>query len=302
MEPATLIVQNSKVSGNVVKYRSETGSAVGGGIFVEGDFAAGSTESTITRLADHGQPSASSRGTGAERGRDLRPRSDHHHAIRDLRQQGARRRRRDPHRRTSRQATVIDTTISGNRPRPRGRRQRLDRGSGLVHQHHDQREQADEGPGLGGGALYTRSPTSTMEHVTVAENHSGKKRAIVLDPVAAGAIDLDMIGSAIAGPHKDCKGFDRPDSDVSARSTCSATPPAHRPESRRTWSRTRAEAARRQSRRVPGLNFYGPTHMPKNGSPVVGFVTSGCPPPAQDQLGLDRIGPCDAGAVERPGV
>ena len=77
MGPATLIVQNSKVSGNVVRFRDETGSSVGGGIFVEGDFAAGSTELVDHRLGDHGQPSHRQGGRDRDRRRDLRPRPDH---------------------------------------------------------------------------------------------------------------------------------------------------------------------------------------------------------------------------------
>jgi hypothetical protein len=112
-----------------------------------------------------------------------------------------------------------------------------------------------------------------------------------------------MTGSAIAGPHKDCKGFDDPDSDVTRTANvfgdASCAPAGI---STNLVANPELKPLADNPGAFPSLNFYGPTHMPKNGSPVVGFVTSGCPPPSQDQLGLDRIGPCDAGAVERPGA
>src|SRR6185295_9171837 len=40
------------------------------------------------------------------------------------------------------------------------------------------------------------------------------------------------------------------------------------------------------------------THALRAGSPALGAVTAGCPPPATDQRGLPRAGPCDIGAFE----
>ena len=302
MDPATLVMQNSKVSGNMVKLRSETAAAVGGGVWVNGDFPDGSTESTISdsEITDN-KVSVKPGGTGVGGGLNIRdPITITRTLISGNKADEGGGLSLTP---DLESATIDSTTISGNRG---------SEGAGVNIGTQDpasfinttiSSNKLVKAPGWGGGALYTRIADITMEHVTVAENKSSRKRALVLDSVAAGAIDLEMTGSAIAGPHKDCKGFDDPDSDVTRTANvfgdASCAPAGI---STNLVANPELKPLADNPGAFPSLNFYGPTHMPKNGSPVVGFVTSGCPPPSQDQLGFDRIGPCDAGAVERPGV
>ena len=112
-------------------------------------------------------------------------------------------------------------------------------------------------------------------------------------------VTVDIRASVVDGPKKDCKGNDHfgiRELNVFGDGSCL--------ESGLSTNLV-ADPELKPLAQNPGafpFNFYGPTQMPKNGSPVVGFVSSGCPPPAQDQLGFARMGPCDAGAVELAGI
>lgn len=301
LDPATLVIQDSKIAGNMVKLRSETAAAVGGGVWVSGDFPDGSVGSTITDSEiTNNKVSVKPGGVGVGGGINARdPLAIARSVIsgNEADEGGGLSLTQDVE-----SATVDSTTISGNQ---------ASNGAGVHVSTQDavsfvnstiSSNRLVRAPGWGGGALYTRLADISMEHVTVAENKSSRKRALVLDPVSAGAVDVELVGSAITGPRPDCKGLNDPDADVTRTlnvfGDASCMPAGISPN-------LRADPQLKPLAENPGAfppNLYGPTHMPKNGSPVVGFVTSGCPPPAQDQLGFERIGPCDAGAVERPGV
>lgn len=302
MGEATVVIQASKISGNAVSIRDQTASAVGGGIFVEGDFAPGSTESSITdtEIRDN---VARVKGGGRGTGGGIYARDP----ISVARSAFTGNRATEGGGMTLAQslegASIYDVTISGNK---------AVRGAGVFVDTGDPASFTNttlsgntllKGQGRGGGALYSRFGEIEMSHVTVAENQSGRKKALVLKPFMAGVIELDMRGSAITGPHKDCKGFNDPDNDVNRTlnvfGDASCMPGGLSPNQ---LADPQLKPLAENPGAFPALNFYGQTHMPKNGSPLVGFVTAGCPPPTQDQLGFDRIGPCDAGAVERPGV
>jgi hypothetical protein len=139
-----------------------------------------------------------------------------------------------------------------------------------------------------------------MNHVTIAANVAGKRKTIALKPIGPNFVTVDIEASIVDGPKKDCKGNDHFGirelnvfGDASCLEAGISTNLVADPELKPLADNPGA---------FPALNLYGKTHMPKSGSPVVGFVSVGCPPPAQDQLGFNRIGPCDAGSVERPGI
>jgi hypothetical protein len=299
MDPATLVIQDSKISGNMVKLRSETAAAVGGGVWVNGDFPDGSTGSTITDTEiTNNKVSVKPGGVGVGGGLNVRdPITITRTVISgNVADEGG-----GLSVTPDLESAVIDSsTISGNR---------ASEGAGVNVGTQDpvtftnstiSSNELVEAPGWGGGALYTRLADITMEHVTVAENKSSRKRALVLDSVVPGAIELELTGSAVAGPHRDCKFKDaNVDRELNVFGDASCAPPGI---STNLVANPELKPLADNPGAFPAFNLYGQTHMPKNGSPVVGFVGSGCPPPAQDQLGFDRIGPCDAGAVERPGV
>ncbi len=298
MGPATLFVQDSKVKGNLVKYRSETGSSVGGGIFVEGDFAPGSPASSVTdsEIMDN-RAIVTGGGTGTGGGIYARDPIDITRTVisgNTASEGGGVTFNFDLE-----AATVDSTTIAGNR---------AVRGAGVKIQSDDpvsfinttiSENILTKGTKRGGGALQTTFADVSMSFVTIADNKSGKRRAISLKPSSPGAVQLQLTGSIIAGRHKDCAGFSAgvtSDRNIFGDVSCAplglstnlVTHPMLKPLAQN-----------------PGMfpsNLYGQTHMPKNGSPVIGFVTSGCPPPAADQLGQVRSSPCDAGAAERPGA
>ena len=298
MGPATIIVQNSKVSGNVVRFRDETGSSVGGGIFVEGDFAAGDPVSSVIDSEITGNRAiVKGGGTGTGGGIYARdPITIQRSAISGNKaSEGG----GVTFTQSLEEATVFDTTISGNR---------AVQGAGVNVSTDDpvdltnttiSENKVTKGQGRGGGALYTRFGEIDLTNVTIADNISGNRKAIALKPIGPNFVTVDIRASVVDGPKKDCKGIDHFGiRELNVFGDTSCFPPG-------ITTNLVADPKLKPLAQNPGafpLNFYGSTHLPKNGSPVVGFVTSGCPPPLQDQLGTDRIGPCDAGAVEDPGA
>ena len=296
--PATLIVQHSKISRNAVNIKDATASAVGGGIFIEGDFAAGSTESAITdsEITDN---VTRVKGGGTGTGGGLYARDPISIARAEISSNRADEGGGLTLTQSLESAVINDLTLSGNRAA---------RGAGVNVSTDDpvsftnttiSENKVTKGQGRGGGALYTTFGVVDLTNVTIADNISGKRKAIALKPTGPNFVTVDIRASVVDGPKKDCKGNDHfgiREFNVFGDASC--TPPA-------ISTNLVADPKLKPLAQNPGafsLNFYGPTHLPKNGSPVVGLVTSGCPPPAQDQLGTARIGPCDAGAIENPGA
>jgi hypothetical protein len=297
--PATLIVQNSKVTGNAVKIRNPAASAIGGGIHIEGDIAPGSVGNSIidSEITDN-RTAVTGEGVGTGGGLFVRDpvsiqraefsgnRADEGGGVTFTQ--------------TLESADVNDVTVSDNRAA---------RGAGVNVETVDtvsftnstfSENKVTKGPRRGGGALFTRAGQIELSHVTVADNVSGKKRAIALRPFGPDDVKVAISASIVDGPKKDCKGIDSIiDSTVNVFGDASCIAPGI---STNTVADPKLKPLADNPGAFPMLNFYGPTHLPKNGSPVLGFVTTGCPPPAQDQLGTARIGPCDAGAVEDPGA
>ena len=299
LDPATLLVQNSKVSGNAVRIRDETAGAIGGGIFTNGDFTAGSLESSISdSVITDNVARVSGGGHGTSGGLYARdPISVTRAEISENRADdggGA------TFTQTLESATVNDVTFSHNRA-ARGAGVNVDTADPVSFTNSTfSGNKVTKGEGRGGGALYVRFGDVDLTHVTIADNNSGKKKAIALKPFTAGVVTMDMVGSVVDGPKQDCKGIDSIDAQtLNVFGDQSCIPPGI---STNLVADPELKPLADNPGAFPGLNFYGPTHRPKNGSPVIGFVSSGCPPPAQDQLGFNRIGPCDAGAVEHPGA
>lgn len=298
MGPATLVIQASKVSGNAINIRNATASAVGGGIFIEGDFAPGSTESTITdtEITDN---VAKVKGGGTGTGGGLYARDPVAITRAEISSNRADEGGGVTFTQSLESAQVYDVTVNGNRAA---------RGAGVNVETNDpvsftnatiSENRMTKGEDRGGAALYTTFGEVDLTHVTIAANISGRKKAIALKPIGPNFVTVDIRASVVDGPKKDCKGLDHFGiRQLNVFGDTSCTPPG-------ISTNLIANPKLKPLAQNPGafsFNFYGPTHMPKNGSPVVGFVTTGCPPPSQDQLGFDRIGPCDAGAVERPGL
>ncbi|MDX6587048.1 MAG: hypothetical protein QOI31_1521 [Solirubrobacterales bacterium] len=296
--PATLLVQESKISGNAVNIKDATASGVGGGIFIEGDFAAGSTESVITdSLITDNVTRVKGGGTGT--GGGLYARDPISIARAEISGNRADEGGGVTLTQSLESAVINDLTISGNRAA---------RGAGVNVSTDDpvsftnttiSENKVTKGQGRGGGALYTTFGEIDLTNVTIADNISGKKKAIALKPTGPNFVTVDIRASVVDGPKKDCKGNDHFGiRELNVFGDTSCLPPG-------LSTNIVADPKLKPLAQNPGaftFNFYGPTHFPKNGSPVVGFVTTGCPPPAQDQLGTARIGPCDAGAVEDPGA
>jgi hypothetical protein len=302
--PATLIVQNSKVSENAVDVRNPapTAASVGGGIHIEGDIGSGSTESSIIDSAIKNNL-ARMMGGGTGTGGGLFARDPVSITRAEISGNRADEGGGMTFTQTLESAQVSDVTVSGNEA-ARGAGVNVDTDDPVSFTNATISEnELTKGRRRGGGALRSRDGVITMRSVTIAENRSGRKGAIAFKPLPSATVELDISGSVVTGSRKDCKGFDDPQVDVERAlnvfddascmplliSTNLLADPELKPLAQNPGA-------------FPALNFYGPTHLPKNGSPVVGFVTSGCPPPTQDQLGTARIGPCDAGAVEDPGA
>ena len=296
LSPATLIVQASKVKGNAVDIRNQTASAVGGGIFIEGDFSLGSTGSSITDSAITGNL-ARVKGGGTGTGGGLYARDP----VSVTRGQISRNRADEGGGVTITQfpesTQINDVTISGNEA-TQGAGVNISTGDPveLTNTTISENELAKKRR-RGGGALYSTSGDIEMTNVTVAENKSGRKRAISLKPSSPGGVQIYMSASIVAGPHKDCGGFSEDViRELNVFGDASCAPPGI---SDNIVDHPQLKPLAPNPGAFP-LNTYGKTHMLKSSSPAVGFVTSGCPPPSQDQLGFARSGPCDAGAVERP--
>lgn len=296
--PATLIVQESKVSGNAVNIRNATAGAIGGGIFIDGDIASGSTASSITDslITDN---VARVKGGGSGTGGGLYARDPVTIARAQISGNRADEGGGVTFTQSLESAQVNDVTLSGNRAvQGAGVNVSTDDPVAFINSTISENK-VTRGEGRSGAALYSRFGDIDLTNVTVADNKSQKKRAIALKPFMAGVVNLDIRASIVDDPKKGCKGLDSigvNERNVFGDTSCA--PPG-------ISTNMVADPKLKPLAQNPGMfsnNFYGPTHIPKNGSPAVGFVTSGCPPPVQDQLGFNRIGPCDAGAVERPGV
>jgi hypothetical protein len=299
LDPATLVVQSSKISGNAVKLQSETASSVGGGIFINGDFPAGSTGSMITdtEITDN---VARVKGGGEGTGGGLYARDPISISRTEISGNRADEGGGVTFSQDVENATINDVTISGNK---------AVRGAGVnvssnqlvsVTNTTISENKLVKGQGRAGAALYTTFGEIDMNHVTIAANVAGKRKTIALKPIGPNFVTVDIEASIVDGPKKDCKGNDHFGirelnvfGDASCLEAGISTNLVADPELKPLADNPGA---------FPALNLYGKTHMPKSGSPVVGFVSVGCPPPAQDQLGFNRIGPCDAGSVERPGI
>ena len=298
--PATLVVQGSKITGNAVNIKDETASAVGGGIFIEGDFPPDSTESSITDsvITDN---VTKVKGGGTGTGGGLYARDPVSIARAEISSNRADEGGGVTFTQSLESAEVIDLTINGNRAaRGAGVNVSTDGPVSLTNTTISENK-VTKGEGRGGGAIYTTFGEIDLTNVTIADNASGLKKAIALKPIGPNFVTVDIRASIVDGAKKDCKGNDHFGTrQLNVFGDASCMPPGG--VSTNLIADPKLKPLAKNPGAFPGLNFYGPTHFPKNGSPVVGFVTSGCPPPAQDQLGIARIGPCDAGAVEDPGA
>jgi hypothetical protein len=292
-DTATIVIQYSKVTENAVKLRSETAGAVGGGIYVD----ASSTGSTITDTKVT-KNVATVKGGGFGTGGGVFARSPISIQRADISENRAQEGGGLTLTQSLESASILDTTISRNLALE---------GAGINISTLDpvamtnvtiSENRLATGHPRGGGAMHSNLGDITMSHVTIAENHSSTKRAIVVKPVVAGAVQIDLTGSIIAGPHKDCRGFNEDvirDQNIFSDNSCA--PPLFS-------TNQVTHPILKPLANNPGAfseNFYPPTHALMAASPAIDFVTSGCPPPAQDQLGFPRPAGsnCDAGAVER---
>ena len=147
-----------------------------------------------------------------------------------------------------------------------------------------------------GSAIYDRLGVIEVEHATIARNKARKRHAAIeVDPLF-GPPDsvVSFEGSALVNKRDEClaetDAFDTGAQNVFADASCTgggiSTDLIADPKLRKLANNT------------------GPTktHLPKLSSPVIDFVTTGCPPPALDQRGFTRPlptgGACDAGSVE----
>ena len=295
--PATLIVQESRVSGNAINIRNATASAVGGGIFLEGELGSGSPESTITDsvIVDN---VARVKGGGTGTGGGLYARDP----VTISRAELSGNRADEGGGLTITQffegAQVFDTSIVGNRATKGGGVNVSTLGSGSVALTNStiSQNELSRGAGRGGGALHVTSGDISMKNVTVADNDSGRRGAIALESASPTAVQMNLPASIVDGAKRDCRGVDEDFlAELSIFGDASCVPP--------TISTNQVADPRLKpladNPGAFGANLYGPTHIPKASSPAIGFAATGCPPPSQDQLGFTRTAPCDAGAVER---
>jgi hypothetical protein len=292
----TLVIQGSRIRGNVVDIRNATASAVGGGVFADGDFDPGSLVSTISDTVVENNL-ARVRGGGRGTGGGVYFRDPVTITRSEIMGNEAVEGGGLTLTQSLESADLTDVTIHGNRGME---------GAGVNISTDDAVSMMNTtisenvlipGQGRAGGALHSTVADLTLRHVTIADNDSANKRAIWLRPILAGAVDLDLTGSVIHGVGLDCRlGGVEYTTDLNVFGDTSCAPPGL---STNVVALPNLKPLSPNPGAFSGTNHYGPTHRPKPNSPAIGFVTTGCPPPSQDQLGFPRSAPCDAGAVER---
>jgi len=297
MGPATLIVQNSRIKDNAVDIRSATASAIGGGIFIEGELGAGSTESTISdSLIENNL--ARVRGGGMGTGGGLYARDPVSVTRAELSGNRADEGGGVTFEQFFESAHVFDSSITGNRA-ARGGGANISALGATTTTFTNTTFSGNElirGENRGGGAMHTTAGDITMRNVTIADNTSGRRGAIALMPSSPTGVQVELDASIIDGPKRDCRGVDEDFlAELSIFGDASCVPPT-------ISTNLVADPRLKPLADNPGAfsaNFYGRTHIPKASSPAIGFASTGCPPPSQDQLGFTRSAPCDSGAVER---
>ena len=220
---------------------------MGGGIFIEGDFAAGSTESAITdsEITDN---VTRVKGGGTGTGGGLYARDPISIARAEISSNRADEGGGLTLTQSLESAVINDLTLSGNRAA---------RGAGVNVSTDDpvsftnttiSENKVTKGQGRGGGALYTTFGEIDLTNVTIADNISGKRKAIALKPTGPNFVTVDIRASVVDGPKKDCKGNDHFGiRAVNVFGDTSCTPPGDLDEPGR---RPEAQAPRPESRRV----------------------------------------------------
>jgi parallel beta-helix repeat protein len=145
-----------------------------------------------------------------------------------------------------------------------------------------------------GSAIYDRLGAIDIVHATIAGNTVRKRHAAIeVDPLFGPPdSEISFDGTAMANRRAECRAasdaFDTGAQNVFADDSCSGD------------GISSDLIANPKLRKL--ANNTGPTktRLPKLSSPVIDFVTTGCPPPALDQRGFTRpLGAaCDAGSVE----
>lgn len=133
-----------------------------------------------------------------------------------------------------------------------------------------------------GGGVYGNSGTITAQHVTVSGNRSGAGSAGLFQSGGTFSVRAVIVGGNLSAGN--CQGtFVNAGFNFATDGTCAGF----------------AQVADLKLSAF-GYGPYGLAYLPEAGSPAIGAVSSGCPPPTRDQRGQTRPqgGACEAGAVE----
>ncbi len=157
-----------------------------------------------------------------------------------------------------------------------------------------------EDPGTG-AAFFVERGLLRLTHVTVADQVLGRGQANLAfaDAPPPGGTSAEIANSILDNPRSECSGIEFLTSiEVSIIDDGSCTGGL----SSNIVANARLKPLRTNP--GPGPGRITQTHALKDSSPAIDFVTSGCPPPATDQVGHARPageGFCDAGSFEAPG-